>query len=75
MSIHHIFEAARYPYHEVGLIGRVVSYDLRSYENYLNDYLLLHTSVHGAKSRLFAKTGHRTRGHIPLGHAMETPSR
>ena len=36
MSIHHLFEKARCPYCEVGLIGKIVTYDLCNRENYLD---------------------------------------
>ena len=41
MSIRHIFEEASCPHCEIGLIGKVVTYDLRNRENYLDGIVII----------------------------------
>ena len=45
MSICHIFEEARCPHCEVGLIGKVVSYNLWNRENYLDGIVIITTYI------------------------------
>ena len=45
MSICRIFEEARCPHCEVGLIRKVVSYDLWNRENYLDGIVIITTYI------------------------------
>ena len=45
MSICHILEEARCPHCEIGLIGKVVLYDLRNPENYLEGIIIITTYI------------------------------
>ena len=45
MSICHIFEEAHRSYCEVGLIGKVIIYDFRDSDNYLNGIVIITTYI------------------------------
>ena len=45
MSICHTFDEARYLYCQVGLIGKVITYDLRDRNNYLRGIVIITTYI------------------------------